>query len=212
MQTPTIPTPFVRLYEPKDLDIILRICELTVDPVVGLAPDLALASAIWCAPYPLLAPESSFVLDDGNGVAVGYMVGATSTRPFIKKYHEEYISKIDSTRFPPPSTPEGNRIQADLGSLSWMLDTLYDPNVMDSELIDEGYPAHLHVNLLPEYRSQGYGPKLLEAFSNVVKQDGGGGVHVAMAPGNDRGGVWYARNGFERKYVKRGGRWMAKKL
>lgn len=180
--------------------------------MVGQAPDLSLASAIWCAPYPILTPESSFVLDDGNGTAVGYILGTASTRPFIEKYRKEYVPKIDGTRFPPPSTEEGKRVQAELGDLSWMLNTLYDPTVMDTELIDEGYPAHFHIDILPEYQSKGFGPKLLKAFSDVVRQDGGAGVHVGMAPGNDRAGMWYEHNGFERKYVKRGGRWMAKKL
>ncbi|KAG9028272.1 hypothetical protein FRB95_006638 [Tulasnella sp. JGI-2019a] len=211
MSTPA-PLPFVRLYEPKDFDKLLRVCEVTVDPVVAQAPDLTLASAIWCAPYPILNPESSFVLDDGNGTAVGYLVGAPSTRAFIDKYQKEYIPRIDSVRFPLPSTEEGKRVKEELGGLSWMLDVIYDPTVMDTELIDEGFQAHFHIDLLPEYQSRGYGPKLLDAFSEIVRKDGGTGVHVAMAPGNDRAGVWYERNGFVRKYVKRGGRWMAKKL
>jgi GNAT superfamily N-acetyltransferase len=40
------------------------------------------------------------------------------------------------------------------------------------------YPAHLHINLAPEARSQGIGARLIEAFAVHARAAGGCGMHV----------------------------------
>lgn len=118
------------------------------------APDKAIISSIWCTPYPKLEPESCFVLDNGQGAAVGYIVGAVDTKLFIEKYQEEYIPTIDAERFPLPTSEAGESYKKTMRDVPWMLDTLYNPAVMDTELMDE-FPAHFHIDIVPGYQSQG---------------------------------------------------------
>jgi len=57
------------------------------------------------------------------------------------------------------------------------------------------YPAHLHINCRPEYRSQGIGGQLIEAFSEDLRDRSVGGLHVVTAKGA-RNVRFYQRNGF----------------
>ena len=43
------------------------------------------------------------------------------------------------------------------------------------------YPAHLHINLAPAWRSQGIGARLIAAFAAAAAEAGAPGVHVVTA-------------------------------
>lgn len=57
------------------------------------------------------------------------------------------------------------------------------------------YPAHLHVNLAPEYRGHGIGSRLIAAFVCQAAAAGLAGVHVVTGKGMRNVG-FYERNGF----------------
>lgn len=57
------------------------------------------------------------------------------------------------------------------------------------------YPAHLHVNLGPIYRSAGAGSELVGRFCADARRAGAPGVHV-MTGKHMRNVAFYARNGF----------------
>jgi len=57
------------------------------------------------------------------------------------------------------------------------------------------YPAHLHVNLAPEFRGRALGRQLVEAFMGDAARAGCPGVHVVTATGM-RNVAFYERNGF----------------
>lgn len=58
------------------------------------------------------------------------------------------------------------------------------------------YPAHLHVNVAPAYRSSGVGGSLIDTFVADARRAGAAGVHVitSAASANVR---FYNRNGFQ---------------
>lgn len=57
------------------------------------------------------------------------------------------------------------------------------------------FPAHLHVNLAPEFRSAGTGSALVARFCKDAAAAGSPGVHVVTGRGA-RNVAFYARNGF----------------
>jgi len=57
------------------------------------------------------------------------------------------------------------------------------------------YPAHLHVNLAPQYRNRGIGAQLITTFAADAAHAGAHGMHVITAAGARNIG-FYARNGF----------------
>lgn len=57
------------------------------------------------------------------------------------------------------------------------------------------YPAHLHINLAPQFRSRGLGARLLDGFADIVRQAGLPGFHVTTGQGMRNVG-FYLANGF----------------
>lgn len=58
------------------------------------------------------------------------------------------------------------------------------------------HPAHLHINLAPQFRNRGIGGLLIEAFATDAARAGAGGVHVITGAASRNVG-FYKRNGFE---------------
>lgn len=57
------------------------------------------------------------------------------------------------------------------------------------------YPAHLHINLAPQFRSRGWGEALIAAFAADAKKAGAPGMHVITGRGL-RNVRFYAACGF----------------
>jgi GNAT superfamily N-acetyltransferase len=60
------------------------------------------------------------------------------------------------------------------------------------------FPAHLHINVAPEFRSAGIGSGLIETFAADAKAAGTCGMHVVTSRGA-RNVAFYARNGFSER-------------
>jgi ribosomal protein S18 acetylase RimI-like enzyme len=57
------------------------------------------------------------------------------------------------------------------------------------------YPAHLHVNLAPQFRNRGIGARLIGAFASDALLAGAPGMHVVTSS-DSRNVGFYTRNGF----------------
>ncbi|MGF3055915.1 GNAT family N-acetyltransferase [Microbacterium sp. YY-01] len=60
------------------------------------------------------------------------------------------------------------------------------------------YPAHLHIDLLPETQGQGLGRKLMDTLTAELRRRGVAGLHLGMDPANKGAAVFYERLGFDR--------------
>ena len=67
--------------------------------------------------------------------------------------------------------------------------------VQDFAALSARYPAHLHINLAPQYRSGGIGARLVEAFATHAVACHAPGMHVVTARGMRNVG-FYLHNGF----------------
>jgi len=63
---------------------------------------------------------------------------------------------------------------------------------------NEAFPAHLHVNLAPRFRSLGIGADLIDAFIADAKRAGAPGAHVVTSA-NARNVGFYERRGFHER-------------
>ena len=57
------------------------------------------------------------------------------------------------------------------------------------------FPAHLHVNLAPQFRNRGIGGRLIAAFATDALAAGAPGMHVVTSA-DSRNVTFYTRNGF----------------
>jgi ribosomal protein S18 acetylase RimI-like enzyme len=60
------------------------------------------------------------------------------------------------------------------------------------------YPAHLHIDILPEGQGQGWGRKLIETLTGRMRELGVSAVHLGVAPTNHRAIAFYEAVGFHR--------------
>jgi GNAT superfamily N-acetyltransferase len=79
----------------------------------------------------------------------------------------------------------------DPGAHPVFADIAYMPAFAD---LSRSYPAHLHINLDPGWRSAGIGTRLIDAFCAHASRDAGG-VHVVTGR-TARNVGFYERNGF----------------
>ena len=181
-------TTLIRPYRPDDLDALYDIC-LRTGAAGGDATDLVedprLFGELYAAPYAVLEPEHAFVLDDGTGVAVGYVLGALDTVAFEARREAEWWPALRARH---PEQPGGTRLD-DL--LVHLIHHRVEP---DPELVAV-YPSHLHIDLLPPFQGHGWGRRLMEALFEALRADGSTGVHLGVSETNPRAIAFYTHLG-----------------
>lgn len=183
-------TPAIRPYRPEDRDALDDICVRTAHVGQDARPhyrDPNVFPAAFAQPYVHLDPDLAFVLDDGAGRAVGYVVGTADTARFVEEYRARWLPLV-AERYPepsgPPSTPD-----EEIAAL------LHDPERM---LVPQvaAYPAHLHIDLLPGWQGRGYGRALMTALFRALHERGVAAVHLCMLSANTPARAFYDRLGF----------------
>ncbi|WP_062302604.1 GNAT family N-acetyltransferase [Demequina subtropica] len=170
----------------EDRDAIARICLLTGaqggDATGRFGDDTVLAD-VYATPY--LDGPGGFCLvwDEGEG-AVGYVLGTSDTRAFQEWFVHEWWPTVAAGH--PPRTA------AD----AWLVPSAADPARMLIPELD-AYPAHLHIDLLPEAQGRGAGRALIEAACALLATRGAPGVHLVAERANGGAQAFYPRVGFE---------------
>ncbi|CAK7233002.1 hypothetical protein SBRCBS47491_008461 [Sporothrix bragantina] len=78
---------FIRPYTFADWDNTALICRATLPPSLQRSElAIRLAPYLWTHQYTLLNPQNCFVLDDGTGRAVGYVIGSTDVHRMAADY------------------------------------------------------------------------------------------------------------------------------
>jgi ribosomal protein S18 acetylase RimI-like enzyme len=179
--------PIIRGYRPSDLDAVYDICIRTADAggdLSGRFGDDRLVADVFAAPYVTLEPEVARILDDGDGNAIGYIVGTTNTPEFVRRFAAEWLPAL------------GDRYQHDDDPRDQsLLELLRRPQHMLMPELD-AYPAHLHIDLLPQARGHGEGRALMTSFLRGLHAAGVERVHLSMAPANTGARAFYDRLGF----------------
>lgn len=171
-----------------DLDALHDIC-LRTGAAGGDATDLVdeprLFGDLFAAPYAVLEPEHAFVLDDGTGRVVGYVLGARDVVAFEARAEDEWWPALRE-RYPKGS---GEGLDAILVAL------LHDRWPPDPALTDR-YPSELHIDLLPEAQGRGWGRRLIDHLLASLHDAGSPGVHLGTSAANTRAIAFYRHLGF----------------
>ncbi len=178
--------PVLRPYDAADLRDLYRVCLLTGDSGADashLYTDPDLIGHIWAAPYPVADPSLTFVVDDDDGVA-GYVVGTADTVAFDAWLEEHWWPPLRA-RYPLPpdeDTPDARLVAR-----------LHHPPPSDPPV---GYPAHLHIDLLPRVQGRGFGRRLIDTLCAALAERGVPGVHLGVGARNQRARAFYPHLGF----------------
>jgi ribosomal protein S18 acetylase RimI-like enzyme len=169
-----------------------RVCLLTANAGKS-AEDLhefgELPGLVFSVPYVKLPTTWAFVLvdEDKHGEVVGYIVGSVDTRGF-EKYAEEHYWPALASKYPPSraSRPDDERYMKRFAEP----ERASDSNIQFS-------PAHLHINILPEYQRQGWGRKMVGTALSHLAECNVDGVWLGIDPRNKDAEVFYKRIGFK---------------
>ena len=165
----------IRKYEKTDAQNVRFVClNSEGTPHTGNVGEFILHT--FCDYYIENEPENCFVLSD-DGKAVGYIICTENYDIYKEIFDREYL-----------------HLNKDLG------DELYGwakESTILQEKYKAEYPAHLHIDILPEYQRKGWGGKLLDALSEHLKSKEIKGVMLTAGSDNVNAGSFYRKYGFE---------------
>jgi ribosomal protein S18 acetylase RimI-like enzyme len=166
----------IRPYDPQraaDRAAVLEICLKTGDAGADASagyPDPRELTERYASPYLDLAPELAFLSEEPGGDVVGYVLGASDTRTFARRFAERESSLGAAAR------------------------AEHSAAMLIPEIA--AFPAHLHVDLLPEAQGRGGGRMLVETLVDALRPRGVPGVHLVVDPRNTGALAFYPRVGF----------------
>lgn len=180
--------PHIRPYQPDDLDELYEICLRTGaagQDASAMVEDPRLFGEVFAAPYGVLEPQHAFVLDDGGGRAIGYVLGALDTAEFEARCEVEWWPSLRAAH---PLVDGGTRLDD-------LLIHLIHHRSTPSPAILEGYPSHLHIDLLPAAQRHGWGRRLMDTVCASLAAAGSRGVHWGVSTSNTRAIAFYRHLG-----------------
>jgi ribosomal protein S18 acetylase RimI-like enzyme len=143
---------------------------------------------VWTSYYIDHEPESLYVAIKDDSV-VGYLTGCLHTS-LAPNFDDILLSAIIKYRL---------LFRRGTAGFLWraILDGLRDKRTAASELIDERWPSHLHINLLPVARGTGLGAALMESWLEQLKNSGSRGCHLGTLVENTRAVSFFEKMGFK---------------
>ncbi|WP_431279595.1 GNAT family N-acetyltransferase [Leifsonia poae] len=178
----------IRAYRPSDRDAVDEICVRTGasgKDATGLYSDDSLLPDIFADPYLTYQPDLAYVVDTGDHVA-GYIIGVADTVAFADWYKREWLPGF-TKRHPLEAAATDDEREMIRYGLSY-----------GSRLVPElgEYPAHLHIDLLPELQGQGFGRALIRRLLAELEARGVPAVHLGVSGSNKSARAFYDRLGF----------------
>lgn len=181
----------IRPYRASDRAALFDICVRTADAggdATGLFSDDELWGLLFAVPYAERNPELVWVVEADDGRVVGYIVATDDTDAFETWFHDEWWPRF-AERFPMPA-PSSGRENA-------MIVYAYGRGPGRSPHAAQ-YPAHLHIDLLPETQGQGLGRMLIETLFAELRRRGVPGLHLGASAANTGAAMFYDRIGMQR--------------
>lgn len=180
--------PAIRPYRASDRDALVRICLRTGDAggdATGKFRHDGMLADVFALPYAERDPELAFVVDDGAGEAVGYVLATDDTTAFDAWFRDSWW-------------PAAAGAYADARSVSPDAEMLASADRIGREPVPyaDEYPAHLHIDLLPQTQGGGWGRRLIATQLDALRARGVPGVHLVAAAENTGAAAFYTRLGF----------------
>ncbi len=166
----------IRPYEEKDNESVRFVCLNSEGPSKSSKSTQHFVLTTYCDYYLEKEPHNCFVAEDECGNIAGYIICSENYDRFREIFLREYLPRI----------PKYNLFRRISATLSTELHAVYKNE----------YPAHLHIDVLPEYQRMGIGHKLTDALSAHLKQKNIKGVMLTVNASNKKGVGFYKKYGF----------------
>ncbi len=166
----------IRKYEEKDHEDMRFICLNADGP--DEVPDDSMSgyfTTVYCDYFIEQEPENCFVLDD-SGRAVGFIISTENYSKYKKTFDEIYLPRI--------------KVYGET-HYNWA-----SHSADEQGSVKEKYPAHFHINILPEYQRMGYGAKLIDTLLSHLAEKGIKGVCLTCWGFSKNAIAFYKKLGF----------------
>lgn len=183
----------IRAYVPSDRPAVRRACFVTGlmgDPIEAQWSDAESFADAFCGYYTDREPESALVAEQ-DGSVVGYLLGCVDTR---RAWNPGLVLGRHILR-------RGLAFRRGTAAFVWrsFADIAGDAarrELPPSDVFDERWPAHLHIDLLPEARGQGVGGALMRRWLATLRERGIPGCHLETMAENAAAVSFFASCGF----------------
>ena len=189
-QTSNDGKPFVRTAKVADEAAVSNICLKTADSGQDASKLFSLPELpglVWVVPYLYYSLSHCFVAEH-EGRVVGYLVTVPNTRLFKEWLSEKWLAEFKrrTKGFEPKTSQDEDAASACDHYIK-----------LDQHYLDT-YPAHLHINLLPDAQGTGLGRKLVKTALANLRRENVHAIHLGVAPKNTRAIGFYEAMGFSR--------------
>lgn len=188
----------IRPYRPSDRAALYEVCVRTADAgadATGLFSDDALWGDLFAVPYVERHPDLAWVVETDDERVIGYIVATDDTEAFAAWFRDEWWPSLQQ-RYPKPAEARTREER--------MIDYGYSQGP-GKNANAAAYPAHLHIDLLPETQGQGLGRRLIETLFAELRRTGVRGLHLGMDPNNTGAAAFYTRLGMTPLQAEPGG-------
>ncbi len=166
----------VRNFQVKDTEKLREICVATSNFATDTQKQKNFLYYLYNDYYTEFEPESCFVLADDNDEAVGYILCAKDFDTYYETFENFFMPRITQLGF----------------KYSFMTHS----EILVHRIVKGKYPAHLHIDIMPDYQGKGYGRKLISALKNHLKEQGIPNVMLSVGATNKGVIAFYEKNGF----------------
>jgi GNAT superfamily N-acetyltransferase len=174
-----------------DLAGLYEVCLKTGDSGkdgTTLHDDPTLLGKFYVGPYVVLEPDLAFTLEGPAG-PVGYLLGTLDTPGFNSRCENEWLKPLRNAIHNP-----GNDLTTWRDS-DWVRRLIHVPDFVYPPAL-QAFPAHAHIDLLPEARAHGFGRRMMQFLMARLAARGAKGLHLSVAPSNAGGQAFYHKLGF----------------
>tara|TARA_Y100001970_G_C14058532_1_gene762894 strand:- start:78 stop:677 length:600 start_codon:yes stop_codon:yes gene_type:complete len=180
----------IRNYCKKDLNKVYEICLKTGNAgsdASNLYKDPKLLGHVYVGPYVELEPQSAFILEIETQVC-GYIIGTKNSKHFFDKINLNWLPRMKKKYKIPLNDPKDYNLDDGL------INSFYFPEKPPDF---PKYPAHLHIDILPEGQGQGMGVKLMNYFFKYLEENKVRGLHLGVDEKNKRAIRFYKKYGLK---------------
>lgn len=167
----------IRNLKKQDISSAEYICLITAAKEIKDTPKKALRTLLMYNRCYTRTQSSCFVAENENGRVVGYILCAESLPKYLKGFFGTELQEIFKISFTS-------------GIVSFF-------EAVSPAAFSVKYPAHLHIDILPEYQGQKVGTALMSALKEKLVSDNIKGVMLCVGKGNVRAIKFYKKNGFK---------------
>ena len=163
----------------------------------------------YAAPYLVYNARFCFVVEN-NHIPAGYLVGTDNTTQFNQWFEKIWLPPLRS-RYPEEAGRDTASTSArEISMIAQLHRPVFTP-VPDTSPWIVDYPAHFHINLLPEVQGQGFGTELIAEFIRQLHSDECPGTHLGVSINNTGAIAFYRKVGFTVLSEDRYGKIMGKR-